>query len=142
MSAYLSSKRIVSNEFIVKMVWFLQQFCFVFLIFLLFLHYFCFFLCGSAFLQVSVLVFAKPGTLSCFSESRHGNITSSTSISEIRSCLRIESKQTAGILAQGTVGHGLYTNCSCLSLCGWINFPLYLGTYEMTSPYLQNTHSQ
>lgn len=76
-------------------------------------------------------------TWNCFSESRHGNFTSSTSISEIRSCLQIESKQTAGILAQGTVGHGLYTNCSCVLLCGCINHPLYLGTYETTSPYLK-----
>lgn len=43
---------------------------------LLFLHYFGFLLCGSAFLRISLLVFAKPGTLSCSSESRPGNVTS------------------------------------------------------------------
>lgn len=121
----------MSSESILFSFFFAAQIFF----FLLFLHYFGFLLCGCAFLQVSLLGFAKPGTLSCFSESRHGNFTSSTSISEIRSCLQLESKQTTGILAQGTVGHGLYTNCSCVLLCGCINRPLYLDTYETTSPY-------
>ena len=140
-STSLSNKPIVSNEFFWKTGWVLpaEFYLFISVIPSLFPP----FLCGSVLLQVSLLAFAKSGTLSCSWESGLGNVTSNTSISEIRSCLQSESKQTAGILAQGIVAHGLHTNyffffsfffffLSFFTPCGSINFSLYEGTLNIS----------